>query len=376
MSGEITARLPPPLDAAAVRRFRDAMPDALRDGPRPDLLDGLAGASPYLRDLMLADPDFAAEAFVANPESVLDRIIAGLRMVADGTSQTDFMAALRAAKAKAALLIAIADTGGRWPLAEVTAALTRFADASLQAAVDWLLREAHAAGRLVLADPSMPSQGCGYTVLAMGKQGAFELNYSSDIDLIVLYDPDAAPLAPGVEPATFFVRFTKRLVSLLQDVTEHGYAFRVDLRLRPDPRATQVAISIEAAAIYYESMGQNWERAAMIKARPAAGDLPLGQEFLDRLKPYIWRKYLDFAAIADVQSLKRQIHAVKGHGTIAVHGPQSEAGPRRHPRDRVLRADPAADRGRPQPEAARPRHARHAGRPWPRRNWITPQAAE
>ena len=218
------------------------------------------------------------------------------------------------------MLIAIADTGGRWPLGEVTAALTRFADASLQAAVDWLLRDAHGAGRLVLADTSKPSQGCGYTVLAMGKQGAFELNYSSDVDLIVLYDPDAAPLAPGVEPSTFFVRFTKRLVSLLQDVTEHGYAFRVDLRLRPDPRATQVAISIDAAEVYYLNQGQNWERAAMIKARPSAGDISLGDEFLDRLKPYIWRKYLDFAAIADVQSMKRQIHAVKGHGEVKVRG--------------------------------------------------------
>ncbi len=103
-------------------------------------------------------------------------------------------------------------------------------------------------------------------------------------------------------------------------MTEDGYGFRVDLRLRPDPRATQVAIAMEAAANYYESMGQNWERAAMIKARAAAGDIGLGMEFLLRLKPYIWRKYLDFAAIADVQSLKRQIHAVKGHGTIAVHG--------------------------------------------------------
>ncbi|TMJ40167.1 MAG: hypothetical protein E6G87_02680, partial [Alphaproteobacteria bacterium] len=133
-------------------------------------------------------------------------------------------------------------------------------------------------------------------------------------------DPQTAKLADGVDPSTFFVRLTKRLVVLLQDVTEDGYTFRVDLRLRPDPRATQVAISIEAAAIYYENMGQNWERAAMIKARPVAGDLALGREFLDRLIPYIWRKYLDFAAIADVQSLKRQIHAVKGHGTIAVRG--------------------------------------------------------
>jgi glutamate-ammonia-ligase adenylyltransferase len=154
----------------------------------------------------------------------------------------------------------------------------------------------------------------------MGKHGAFELNYSSDIDLIILYDPEATSLADGTEPATFFVKLTRNLVSLLQDVTADGYAFRTDLRLRPDPRATQVAISIEAAAVYYENMGQNWERAAMIKARPAAGDMALGQEFLDRLKPYVWRKYLDFAAIADVQSLKRQIHAVKGHGEIAVEG--------------------------------------------------------
>ncbi len=154
----------------------------------------------------------------------------------------------------------------------------------------------------------------------MGKQGAGELNYSSDIDLIVLYDAERNFLMPDVEPGQFFVRLTKRLVQLLQDMTEDGYAFRVDLRLRPDPRATQVAISMEAAAIYYENMGQNWERAAMIKARAAAGDMALGEEFLDRLKPYIWRKYLDFAAIADVQSLKLQIHAVKGHGAIAVRG--------------------------------------------------------
>src|SRR4029078_12081316 len=167
---------------------------------------------------------------------------------------------------------------------------------------------------------SNPGRESRYTILGMGKFGAHELNYSSDIDLIVLYDPQTARLVEGVDPSTFFVRLTKRLVVLLQDMTEDGYVFRTDLRLRPDPRATQIAISIEAAAIYYENQGQNWERAAMIKARPVARDLALGEEFLDRLTPYIWRKYLDFAAIADVQSLKRQIHAVKGHGTITVLG--------------------------------------------------------
>ena len=161
---------------------------------------------------------------------------------------------------------------------------------------------------------------CGYVVLAMGKHGAFELNYSSDVDLIVLYDPDTAPLAEGVEPSLFCPVNQGHWSGFFRRWTKHGYVFRVDLRLRPDPRATQVAIAIEAAATYYENMGQNWERAAMIKARPCAGDMPLGEEFMSRLRPYIWRKYLDFAAIADVQSLKRQIHAVKGHGEIAVFG--------------------------------------------------------
>ncbi|MEO1795324.1 MAG: bifunctional [glutamine synthetase] adenylyltransferase/[glutamine synthetase]-adenylyl-L-tyrosine phosphorylase, partial [Pseudomonadota bacterium] len=96
--------------------------------------------------------------------------------------------------------------------------------------------------------------------------------------------------------------------------------FRVDLRLRPDPAATQVAVPMDAAAVYYESVGQNWERAAMIKARPVAGDLETGRDFVDSLSPFVWRKYLDFAAIADIRAMKRQIHAHKGFGSITVPG--------------------------------------------------------
>ena len=107
---------------------------------------------------------------------------------------------------------------------------------------------------------------------------------------------------------------------ILHDRTEHGYVFRTDLRLRPDPGSTPLAIPVEAALHYYESRGQNWERAAMIKARPIAGDIEAGDAFLKELQPYVWRKYLDFAAIADVHSIKRQIHAHKGHGEIAVLG--------------------------------------------------------
>ncbi|MFW6076151.1 MAG: bifunctional [glutamine synthetase] adenylyltransferase/[glutamine synthetase]-adenylyl-L-tyrosine phosphorylase [Hyphomicrobiales bacterium] len=285
------------------------------------LLRGVLAASPFLTDLMVRDPEFAVACLDAAPEDSLSELCETVAAeTIAGPDERTVKSALRRARAKAALVIALADLGGAWTCEEVTAALTRFADTSIGAAVDWLLREAAAAGRLRDLDPDEPGRGSGYVVLALGKHGAFELNYSSDVDLIILYDPDFAPLAEAVEPAKLFVRLSKRLVGLLQDPTEDGHAFRVDLRLRPDPRATQIAIAIEAAANHYEYMGQNWERAAMIKARPIAGDLALGKEFLDRLKPYVWRKYLDFAAIADIQSLKRQIYQVKGHGAIAVHG--------------------------------------------------------
>ena len=165
-----------------------------------------------------------------------------------------------------------------------------------------------------------PEVGSGYIVLAMGKMGAGELNYSSDIDLIVFYDASAPAFVPGTEPAPFYVRITRGLVKLLQERTADGYVFRTDLRLRPDPGSTQIAVSTAAALDYYESIGRNWERAAMIKARACAGDIAAGEKLLRDLSPFIWRKYLDFAAVADIHSMKRQIHAYRGHGEIAVEG--------------------------------------------------------
>jgi glutamate-ammonia-ligase adenylyltransferase len=150
--------------------------------------------------------------------------------------------------------------------------------------------------------------------------GAFELNYSSDIDLIVFFEPQTPALAPGVEPGPLFVRLTRQLIRLLQERTEHGYVFRVDVRLRPDPASTQIAISVPAALDYYESSGRNWERAALIKARVCAGDRAAGAALVGNLAPFIWRKYLDFVALADVHEMKRQIHAYRGHSVVAVEG--------------------------------------------------------
>ncbi len=182
------------------------------------------------------------------------------------------------------------------------------------------LSEAVRAGRLNPGDKSQPHIGSGYIVLAMGKMGGFELNYSSDIDLIVFFDPDSAALPKDAEAAPTFVRITQRVVKLLQEHTGDGYVFRTDLRLRPDPASTGIAISTHAAMSYYESVGQNWERAMMIKGRACAGDIAAGEAMLSELAPFVWRKYLDYAAVADVHAMKRQINAFRGHGEIAVEG--------------------------------------------------------
>ena len=283
------------------------------------LMAGLAESSPHLWGLARAEPERLVALLEAEPERRFNDILAGARgAIAAAPDEAAAMRLLRRMKTEAALLIALADIGGVWPVMRVVELQTMLADAAVGAAVDYLLGDARRHGKLDIVESAPPAQGSGYIVLAMGKMGAGELNYSSDIDLIVFYDP-AAP-SPGTEPAQFYVRLTRRLVKLLQERTVDGYVFRTDLRLRPDPASTQIAVSTAAALDYYESRGQNWERAALIKARPCAGDIAAGEALLAELSPFIWRKYLDFAAVADVHAMKRQIHAYRGHDEIAVEG--------------------------------------------------------
>ena len=224
------------------------------------------------------------------------------------------MATLRVARRRVAIVTAFADIAGVWPLAQITGALSAFADVAVEAAVGTLIAEAVQSGAL---SPEAAADH-GLAVLAVGKLGAQDLNYSSDIDIIVLWDQEKSR---GItDPDALFVRLTRRLVTVLEKRTVDGYVFRTDLRLRPDPSSSPMAVSMIAAETYYESVGQNWERAALIKARPIAGDVAGGQGFLNRIAPFIWRKHLDYAAIDDIHSIKRQIHTHKGHATIAVAG--------------------------------------------------------
>ncbi len=291
------------------------------------ILLGIAEASPYLFDLVRADSARTIRLLESEPEARLARLIEQTcRDVSAASSEADVMALLRRMKSEAALLIALCDIGGVWPVMRVTAALTDLAVASVQSALRYVLWQEAARGRLLPPNLDSPEDKSGLIVLAMGKMGAGELNYSSDIDLIVFFDSEAPALAPDVEPQTFFVRVTQALSRLLQQRTGDGYVFRVDLRLRPDPSSTQVAISTDAALHYYEREGRTWERAAMIKARPCAGDARAGEALIAEIAPFVWRKHLDFAALADVHDMKRQMQTFRGQSEIAVEGHNVKVG--------------------------------------------------
>jgi glutamate-ammonia-ligase adenylyltransferase len=288
------------------------------------LLLGLADHSPFLWQAVARAPERLIALMGQPPEAASRAIIERQRAVGGTCGEipdlTEVARRLRRNREEHALLVALADLGGRWDLDAVIQALSDFADASVSAATDALLRQGMAAGRFRPQDPEAPQIGSGLVILALGKHGGAELNYSSDIDLVIFYEAERAAAATGGDPKAFFVKLAQGLVKLLSERTGDGYVHRIDYRLRPDPGSTAVALSTGFAFDYYQTLGQNWERAAFIKARPIAGDIPAGAAFLADLAPFIWRRHFDFAAIAEIHAMKRQIHMVRGHDTITVAG--------------------------------------------------------
>jgi glutamate-ammonia-ligase adenylyltransferase len=285
------------------------------------IFESIAEASPYLFDLVRSDAARALRVLQDEPERHFAQLIEETRQnVWAAPNEAQAMRTLRGTKAEASLLIALSDIGGVWPVMQVTAALTDLAAASVQSALRFLLQQETTRGKLLPPNPDHPEEGSGLIVLAMGKMGAGELNFSSDIDLIVFYDAEVSSLAPDIEPQPFFVRIAQGLSRLLGQRSGEGYVFRVDLRLRPDPASTPLAISTASALNYYEREGRTWERAAMIKARACAGDLKAGEALIAELSPFVWRKHLDFAALSDVHDMKRQMQTYRGQSEIAVEG--------------------------------------------------------
>jgi [glutamine synthetase] adenylyltransferase / [glutamine synthetase]-adenylyl-L-tyrosine phosphorylase len=287
-----------------------------------ELIKGVAGCSPYLRNLIRSEAVWINEVLAADPPKVLADILAS----ASADSPT-LPKDLRRAKRRIALYTALADCGGMWVLEQVTNALTVFADHAVEVALSNLVTAEFTRGRLPDCTEDDLSTACGMVVLAMGKMGAHELNYSSDIDLIVLFDESRHSEDNFEVIRERFIRITKRMARMLSDMTADGYVFRTDLRLRPDPSVTPVCISFAAAERYYESVGRTWERAAYIKARPCAGDIKAGWQFLETLRPFVWRKHLDYAAIQDAHDMRLRIREHKRlGGPITVPGHNMKLG--------------------------------------------------
>jgi [glutamine synthetase] adenylyltransferase / [glutamine synthetase]-adenylyl-L-tyrosine phosphorylase len=314
----------PVVDARAAERAREIIADTVWTPELEQAWPALApvfGASPYLAVLARRAPERLAALLADDPQARLADILTRTVAVAD-LMPAEAERPLRLLKQELHLLTALADLGGVWDLDAVTGALTRFADTAVASALMSAARGELGAGRLRRLGEGAQGPVPGWFCIAMGKQGAFELNYSSDIDVSVFFDPEAlgTVLADEHETQAFAVRLTHRVSELMQAKTADGYVFRMDLRLRPDPSSTPPAVPVPAALEYYESVGQNWERAAFIKARACAGDIAAAQAFLNELQPYIWRKNLDFAAIADIHSIKRQIHAHKVDERVSAKG--------------------------------------------------------
>lgn len=244
--------------------------------------------APFLARLLELEPQLAA-----NPEAWLIDPMAALA-VEDAAMPV--ARRLRIERRRIALAAALADLSGAWPLEKVMRVLSDFADHALDAAI-----------RTAIEERTPGAEARGFTAIALGKQGSRELNYSSDIDPILLFDPATLPHKPGEAPEEAAVRIARRVVELLQTRDGDGYVLRVDLRLRPSPEATPIALSVNAAISYYESQALAWERAAFIRARAAAGDRALGERFLTQIRPFVWRRALDFGTIAEVQALTRRI---------------------------------------------------------------------
>jgi len=215
-----------------------------------------------------------------------------------GEGVADTGVALRRERRALALALAVGDLAGAFPLARVMAELSAFADRALEKAISAAILH-----RVPGADPA------GFIALALGKHGAGELNYSSDIDPILLYDPVYLPRRERDEPAEAAQRYAREVVRLLSEVTAEGYVFRVDLRLRPASEVSPLALSVNAATTHYESSALAWERAAFIRARACAGDIAAGKAFLETIRPFVWRRSLDFGAIEEVRRLSLRIRA-------------------------------------------------------------------
>ncbi|MEO0462719.1 MAG: bifunctional [glutamate--ammonia ligase]-adenylyl-L-tyrosine phosphorylase/[glutamate--ammonia-ligase] adenylyltransferase [Pseudomonadota bacterium] len=259
---------------------------------KPAWTDALARArdhAPFLDRSLKRMPELAALLEAGEGE-------AGLAWARTHGEDADAGVALRRERLALATALAVGDLAGAFALPRVVSELTRFADRALDTAIRTAIQE-----RTGEAEPH------GFIALALGKQGAGELNYSSDIDPVLLYDAARLPHRAKDDPGEAAQRYTRRVVKLLSENTAEGYVLRVDLRLRPASEISPLAVPLALALEHYHSAALPWERAAFTRARPAAGDLAAGEAFLDAIRPFVWRHTIDFGAMEEIRSLTARI---------------------------------------------------------------------
>ena len=251
--------------------------------------------SPFLAGLIDRNPDLIPAIEAGNFDAAL---ASALARAADSVGTT-----LRKQRQGVALVTAIADLSGAWDLTRITHVLSDFADHALDQAIAAAIQE---------RVPGAANQG--FAVIALGKHGGRELNYSSDIDPIFLFDPKTLPHRERDDVAKAAVRYGRRIIELLSAMDGDGYVFRVDMRLRPSPEVSPIVLPVEAAIGYYESSALAWEQAAFIRARVSSGDRLLGDYFLNAIQSFIWRKSLDFGQLKNITAMTAQIrdHYAKG----------------------------------------------------------------
>jgi glutamate-ammonia-ligase adenylyltransferase len=298
-----------------LRLIETAGPTPIKKIPAGDwpALVRLLGASTYLSDILIRQGENWPELFrcqIKVPKKTVDQ---HLRELSPATTESrsfdEFCAALRRHKHREYLRIGARDLLPSVTMEETVRELSALAEASLEAAYGFCRAETEREfGQLLLPGKGTPSR---FVILGMGKLGGGELNFSSDIDVIFLYEQDERESSGGskgkADPRHFFTTVGKKIIQAMGKVTEDGFVFRIDLRLRPMGSSGPLVQSVGSAMLYYESWGQCWERAALIKARPAAGDKELGVSFLKEIEPFIYRRYLDYTTVDELRHMKTRI---------------------------------------------------------------------
>ena len=292
-----------------------------------NFLRAIFGNSTFLTQCIMSETSLFFQILEKGPKAISNAIIDKIEVeIGQENNLTNLMFGLRRAKRQIAMLVAIADIADLWSVDQVTSTLSQFADTATNIAVRFGLRQLSNAKVLKISTSKTPEKGGGYAIIGVGKLGAQELNYSSDIDLIAIYDPGHITTPQPDKLSRGMVHLTRLIIKILEERTQDGYVFRTDFRIRPAPGSTPLAIPIDSAIRYYESIGQNWERLAMIRARPVAGDTRVSDDFIARIRPFVWRRNLDFAAIQDIHSVKRQIAAFRGGDKISINGHNIKVG--------------------------------------------------